>query len=301
MSVLIDGAQLRQGFLLGADLLTHRKETLNQLNIFPVADRDTGINMERSMKKTAANLPSEGTPAQIAEQAYMQLLEFAHGNSGTILTLFFEGFACGLPADALAVSAGQLADALLKGAQTAMSGVADPMSGTILTVAMQSAHAGVSMAEITGDAAVVFRRIVEEAHAALMQTALQNPVLRPYRVVDSGAYGFCLILDGFLAAIAPDFPPVSYSQLILPDCPAPEEAELLHRYCTEFVLEPAEAACLDEMEDRLRCLGDYFLCVKNGTLCKVHIHTNVPDEVLQIAASYGVLRSQKVDDMTAQV
>ena len=297
MSSTISHQQLRDAFSLAADHLKLHTETLNHLNLFPVADKDTGINMARSLEKTAAHLTVTGTPAQVAEDAYMQLLEYAHGNSGTILTLFFEGFAFGLPAGAEEVSGSQFAAAMLKGAENAMNGVDKPMAGTILTVAMQSAKAGVSLTEMTDDAAAVIDRIVQESRAALLQTAHQNPVLKPFRVVDSGAYGFCLILDAFRSSIAPELPEIPYPPFILPDTELQEESVILYRYCTEFLLEPSADADLAELETILKSMGDCCLMAGRNHLKKVHIHTQQPEQVLTLAAAYGTVRDTKVDDM----
>lgn len=326
MSVVINGMQLRCGYINAAEHLENKKEILNKLNLFPVADRDTGVNMCRSLRKVADYLTAESeaspaaetTPAEVAEMAYMQLLEHARGNSGTILTLFFEGFSAGMPDDAPTLTGLQLANAFLKGAENAMENVPDPVNGTILSVALQSAKAGVSIAEIKNDAATVLHRIVDEACAALMQTANQNPVLRPYKVVDSGAYGFCLILEGFLRAAAGSDTSESKPLPILHDmdeliCVAEsadsvdsadsrsQNQELQYRYCTEFVLVLFENADMSQLASSLEPMGDHFLHVSNSQFFKVHIHTNEPEEVFRKSSAYGTLHSQKVDDMLAQL
>ena len=300
MSNYINGNQLKAAFTEAACRLKKEKDTLNKLNIFPVADKDTGINMALSMEKTASHISSCGCPAEVADDAYMQLLEYSHGNSGTILTLFFEGFAGGLPADAEEISGGQFASAMLKGAENAMNCVDNPMSGTILSVALQSALAGVSLSEVTQDAGEIICRIADEGRSALGQTAYLNPVLKPFHVVDSGAYGFCLILDAFRSSIAPEKAEVPYPPFILPDAEVPETALPPYRYCTEFILEPAENADLQEMEQQLKTMGDCFLLAGNGHLKKIHIHTQQPDQVLSLASAYGTVRNTKVDDMLAQ-
>lgn len=331
MSVVLNGTQLRCGYINAAECLEEKKEILNKLNLFPVADRDTGVNMCRSLRKVAdylaeeseASSETETSPAEVAEMAYMQLLEHALGNSGTILTLFFEGFSAGIPADAPTLTGLQLANAFLKGAENTMENVPDPVNGTILSVALQSAKAGVSIAEIKNDAAAVLHRIVDEAYAALMQTANQNPVLRPYKVADSGAYGFCLILEGFLKAVSDNDISESKPLPILPDidaltCTADsadsagsagsqlqnqqlQDQQLQYRYCTEFVLVPFENADMDKLASILEPMGDHFLHVSNSQFFKVHIHTNEPDEVFRKSSAYGTLRSKKVDDMLAQL
>lgn len=299
MSIWINGEQMRTGFLYAAENLQSQKDMLNHLNVFPVADRDTGINMTRSIERAAGSLPKSGNPAEILDEAYMQLLEYAHGNSGTILTLFFEGFSAALPARDR-ISGRDLALAFQKGAQTAEDAVPAPMPGTILTVASQSAKAGISMLDLTENAGLVFKRIADEAHAALLLTPYQNPVLRRFQVIDSGAYGFCLILDGFLKSFAPDLPAEAYPAITLPSQEVTISEELPHRYCTEFVLELLPGTDMPEFEQNIKSYGEYYLCVSNETLCKIHIHTNSPEAVLKTASEYGFIRSRKIDDM-AQV
>ena len=298
MSKTISCRQIQTGFCLAAERLKLHKDTLNQMNLFPVADRDTGINMARTMEDTAAHMSEGSTPFQTAEDAYMQMLDYSCGNSGTILTLFFEGFTYGLPEDAEYLTGKHLADAFVRGADNAMACVTNPKPGTILTVALQSAQAGLSLAEMTDDAGQVMYRITQEAHEALMQTAHQNPVLKDHNVVDSGAYGFCLILDGFLESFAPEAEAIAYGKLALPDASAVPEEELLHRFCTEFVLEPASGADLDTMESMLRPMGSCFLCAGSTALCKVHIHTDSPEDIFKTAKQFGTIVRQKVDDMS---
>lgn len=299
MSIWINGEQMRAGFLYASENLQNQKDTLNHLNVFPVADRDTGINMKRSIERTANSLPLSGNPAQILDEAYLQLLEYAHGNSGTILTLFFEGFSAALPAGNQ-ISGSDLALAFQKGAQTAQNAVPHPMPGTILTVASQSAEAGISMLDITEDAGVIFKRITDEAHAALLLTPLQNPVLQRFRVIDSGAYGFCLILDGFLKSFAPELPAEAYPEILLPSEEEAVPAKLSQRYCTEFVMEFLPDTDIPEFEQAIKSYGDYYLCVSNGSLCKIHIHTNSPEAVIKTASAYGSIRSRKIDDMAQE-
>lgn len=300
MSTSINGEQIRAGFSYASENLQNQKNILNQLNVFPVADRDTGINMASSVKRAADSLSPSGNPAELLDEAYLQLLEYAHGNSGTILTLFFEGFSSALPSREQ-ISGRDLALAFQKGAQTAENAVPSPMSGTILTVAAQSADAGISMLNITEDAGLIFKRITDEAHAALLLTPYQNPVLRTFRVIDSGAYGFCLILDGFLKSFAPGLPVETYPEFLLPDRKETISAKLPQRYCTEFVMELPADIPMPEFEQTIRSYGDYYLCVSNGSLCKVHIHTNSPETLIKTASRYGSIRSRKIDDMAQEI
>lgn len=300
MSKYIDGMQIRNGLLAAADNLEKHKNLLNSLNVYPVADRDTGVNMALSMKKTAAALPPSGSPAEMSEAAYYNLLEYAHGNSGTILTLFFEGLSSEMPRKEK-LSGSDLALAVKTGADTAFTGVSQPMDGTILSVASQSARAGISMLEFTENAGDILMHIVDEAHACLKQTAFQNPVLRPLGVVDSGALGFCLVLDGLLSAVMPDLPPMPYPSFHLPDVPMPSAETLHYRFCTELVLNLHDTEQQDVLRTRLEPMGEHFFLIVRESLCKVHVHTDKPDDVIDIAEQFGTVKSKKIDDMTRQV
>lgn len=305
MSFEVDGKQIYNSFMHASEILQREKDKLNTLNLFPVADRDTGVNMALTIKKTADHLPDIGTPAEILEAAYLNLLEFSHGNSGTILTLFFGGFRKAIP-DKNIISGRDLAEAIKNGADTAFSGIANPMPGTILSVASRSAEAGMSMLEITEDTGQIMKRICDEAHAALMQTPFQNQVLMPYQVVDSGALGFCLVMDGFLSGIAPELHVTPYPALRFPDESDSEEsgsgaAELPYRYCTEFVININAGVDPEILRQEVEPLGDYFVLATSDSLCKVHIHTNIPEKILSIASKYGTVKSSKVDDMLQQL
>lgn len=300
MSKYIDGTQLRNGFFAAADNLEKHKELLNSLNVYPVADRDTGVNMALSMKKTASALPLSGTPAQMSEAAYYNLLEFAHGNSGTILTLFFEGFSSEMPRKEK-LSGRDLALAVKAGADSAFTGVSQPMDGTILSVASQSARAGISMLEFTENADDILMHIVDEAHACLKQTAFQNPVLRPLGVVDSGALGFCLVMDGFLSTVVPDHPPLPYPSFHLPDVPMPTDETLHYRFCTEMVLNFHDTNQQETLRSIIEPMGEHFFLIARESICKIHIHTDKPDDVIRTAEKFGIIKSRKIDDMTKPI
>ena len=299
MSEKINGKQFQSAMIRAAENLIEQKEMLNQLNLFPVADQDTGTNMALTLQQTAAHLPAAETPAHMMEQAGFALLEYSHGNSGTILALFFDGFAEALPESAT-ITGKELAAAFRKGADAAWRSVEDPVTGTILSVASQSADAGISLSELLDDAGQVMKRICDEAHASLLLTPIQNPVLRESGTVDAGALGFCLLLDGFLEAFAPEYRPLSYPALQVPAEAMLQNPRtpLMQRYCIELVLQLSDDSDPALLRQTVQPLGEYFLLVQHGSLCKIHIHTNVPSEVLSASAQFGILQSQKIDDMT---
>lgn len=301
MSQKITGLQIAKGLKKAAYNLTQHKDLLNQLNIFPVADKDTGVNMAHSMEEAVKYL-SDGqleSPKQLLEEVYFQLLEHGHGNSGTILTLFFEGFSFHLPQTAT-ISGLEFAKAFKEGANTAYAAVTKPKDGTILTVATQCANAGLSVTEVTEDLSILFDRMTDEARCALLQTAYQNSALRERHVVDSGAFGFCLILDGFVESILPSMPKVDYPTFLLPDSNIVADEDFTDRYCTEAVLVLVDDANLEEMDSRLKTMGSHYLCASGKDLCKIHIHTEWPEEILNVLSHYGTLKSKKIDDMKKQ-
>lgn len=299
MSFNIEGTQIYRGFVDGARRLSEEKDRLNALNLFPVADKDTGTNMVITMKKTAEGMNPVGTPAEVIMDAFMNLLDHSHGNSGTILTLFFEGFKDKIP-EGDSISIYDFASALESGADAAYDGVPEPMAGTILTVAKKCAQAGISMLEASSNTEEILKRISDEAHASLMQTPYQNPTLTEQRVVDSGAFGFCLIIDGFVHGIAPEVEIEPFPTLKLP-----EETEALgllpYRFCTELVLDMDNDASTDQIKSEIMPLGEYFVLSSGNGICKIHIHTNEPESVFAYAKKYGTLKSTKVDDMQAQI
>ncbi|NLD18966.1 MAG: DAK2 domain-containing protein [Clostridiales bacterium] len=301
MCELIGAEQVRNGLRFALRNLKSEKDNLNALNLYPVADKDTGTNLVHSMSLTLDNLPQEDSASAVFKDVSDLLLEYAYGSSGTILNLFFEGFAEGLQ-DKEYLSGTDLARAFDAGVQRAVYGVEKPENGTILSVGRQSAEAGLSVLEITEDASVVWKRITEEGHAALQLTPTQNPRLKGSGVMDSGAYGLCLILDGFLESFEPEAVKIPYPDLIFPDSKKNgESGGALYRYCTEFVVRLGDIAALEEIKGSIAELGNCFLCASNGDSVKVHIHTNKPEEVLELASKIGKLHSQKIDDMERQM
>ncbi|MDO4477994.1 MAG: DAK2 domain-containing protein [Lachnospiraceae bacterium] len=198
MAALLTSDTLYNGFIMAADNLAAHAELLNQLNVFPVADKDTGINMRASLEAVRQGLTPHPSAGALCREAAAILLEEARGNSGTILTLFFKGFAEALPTDTDPDSRA-LAHAFAAGARTACTGVTNPMPGTILTVAEKAAEAGQTFLK-ENDPALLMQRMADEAYAVLPLTCHQNPCLAHYGVIDAGALGFSMILDGFARA-----------------------------------------------------------------------------------------------------
>lgn len=301
MAQYVSTSHILDGFNAASWNLSNNIDLLNALNVFPVADKDTGINMANSLKNTVNSLDRSLSPGNLFKQASSILLTCAHGNSGTILTLFFQGLGNNLPASGN-LNGVHLANAFYEGALAAEKGIPDPMSGTILTVATKAASAGIASVNsgITS-AETIWERITEEAFSVLPLTSIQNPILSKYNVMDSGALGFCMILDGFLAAICENsFKLHKYQGIKLPDFSKGTNKVTVpaNRFCTEIVITPKSTTlCSESIREELTALGDCLLVVQNNEHLKAHIHTNHPDKVIEILQKNGTIESKKLDDM----
>jgi len=295
-----------KGFQLAAQNLTANEILLNSINVLPVADRDTGANMALSMREVVENMGKCSSVKDLFLDASGTLLRTAKGNSGTILTLFFNGLANALEEGA---DTQDVASAVMAGAEKAYNGISEPMDGTILTVAIKAGEAGVKAARSETDMAKLVARMASAARRALSLTPLQNPVLSDMDVVDAGALGFCMILDGFEAAFKnKDKVARDYLELIkkrgsgeVNEFGETEEgSKLEYYYCTEFVIEKPACFNAEILKSQLNDLGDCIIPVADECNVKVHIHTDKPDAVFFIASLCGPLISTKIDNMLMQ-
>lgn len=290
--------QIYNAFQLASENLDLNVALLNNLNVFPIPDQDTGSNMAISMQQVASAINSQMTISEMFDTAAAELLNSSKGNSGTILTLFFQGVAETIQSYEL--TGAVLARAFRNGALRAAQGVSDPMDGTILTIAQKAGEEG--MASLTADSSTadIMKRMTDEAFSVLPLTALQNPTCAKYDVIDAGALGFCMIMDGFLSA----FEGVSkcqrdYSEV--KELAAKVEAtDLVYNYCTEFVIERSSQSTSEILTRQLADIGDCIIPAEMDDKLKMHIHTNKPDAVFFIASLCGPIRRTKVDNMLAQ-
>ena len=300
MDKFTDYITIKKGLERSCRLIEANQEKLNNLNYFPVADKDTGTNMAISTRRALEymeNHLSGNTPKAVLGCYCDGLLEYGRGNSGTILTMFCDGFNAGIP-DTDVITGGDLARALHHAAENACLAVDVVKEGTMLTVARDAAKAGLSVAEMTDDPIVVWSRICEEARAALEATKVRNPNLRDIGVVDSGAYGLCLVLDGLFSILNPDAEPPCYD--FVDTCPIVKEGDtcLHYTYCTEYLVAKKDGASAAALADLCRPLGDCLLCVENAGRIKLHIHTNSPAKIAELASGFGTIISEKMDDMS---
>ena len=298
---VLTGDLLRQLLAAATARLDGESEAVNAINVYPVPDGDTGTNMLLTMR-AATEAAEGGSVAEVARSAARGALLGARGNSGVILSQYLRGLADGLAGQAAAEPAA-LARALGEAARAAYAAVSQPVEGTILTVARESAEAAAVAAERPdADIAGVLEETARAAYAAVQRTPELLPALAQAGVVDAGGQGLFLILEG--AALRDPAgrlalpPSTGRSRALI----APEGAHGdggAYGYCTEFVVMGATVE-REGLQARLSALGDSLIVVGEGDLLRVHIHTDDPGRAMSLAAPLGRLARVKVDDMEAQ-
>ena len=306
MSLIIDGGIFRRMILSAAASLQMQKQHINELNVFPVPDGDTGTNMCMTLGAAVRLLqqPKQMDVGRVAGGAASALLRDARGNSGVILSLLFRGMSKSLKGAETCTGA-EFAAALAEGVEAAYKAVMKPAEGTILTVSRLAAAAAGEKAEVCDEPEAVLEAAVEAAKAALAETVNQNPVLKKAGVVDAGGKGWLLILEGMLAALR--------GQDI--EMPTEEQAgdvkdaadfsdfateDITFTYCTEFIVSRQSEKDPEMLRSFLSGLGDSLVLVDDEEIIKVHVHTNQPGIALQEALEYGYLVKVKIENMRLQ-
>lgn len=301
----VDAKTLGRMFLSGAKNLEAKKEWINELNVFPVPDGDTGTNMTLTIMSAASevNAIEEPTMKTLAKAISSGSLRGARGNSGVILSQLLRGFTKGIE-NQEEINAVTFARAFEKGVETAYKAVMKPKEGTILTVAKGAAQKAVEIAEDSGDLESFFTDVLKEAEDVLARTPEMLPVLKEAGVVDSGGQGLVEVLrgafDGYLGKeINLEFEKPKTS-LSLSKPVSQEESHIKFGYCTEFIImldkefpEKEELA----FKDYLMSIGDSLVVVADDEIVKVHVHTNAPGDAIQKALTYGQLSNMKIDNM----
>ncbi|WP_418490071.1 DAK2 domain-containing protein [Frisingicoccus sp.] len=301
----IDANMLKKMFLSGAQRLDSKKEWINELNVFPVPDGDTGTNMTMTIMSAAREVQAIETPTMenLAKAISQGALRGARGNSGVILSQLFRGFSKEIK-EIEVIDAQVLASALERAAETAYKAVMKPKEGTILTVAKGMATKALEVFEETDDLAEGIAQVLEYGDYVLSQTPEMLPVLKQAGVVDSGGQGLMEVLkgayEGFLGKeveISSDFRPAV--KVVVPDSDI-DTADIKFGYCTEFIVmleKPYTADTEHEFKTFLSSIGDSIVCVNDEDIVKVHVHTNDPGLAIQKGLSYGSLTSMKIDNM----
>jgi DAK2 domain fusion protein YloV len=299
----IDGENFKEMIANASAVLARRRNEINELNVFPVPDGDTGTNMSLTIKAGAKALgdAAPGTIGRAADIAANALLRGARGNSGVILSLLFRGMARQLK-DSDAAGAAAFALALKEGVDSAYKAVMKPAEGTILTVSRVVAAEAVALSGEESDIELILERALALGYKALAETTEQNPVLKKAGVVDAGAKGYLYILDGMLKALRGEIVEwVSDSaESSGADFTEFDTANITFTYCTEFIAERRSPKEVNLLRDLLDARGDSIVVVDDDEIVKVHVHTNEPGAVLTEALTFGPLLSVKIENMREQ-
>lgn len=308
---MIKGSVLRDAIISGANVIENKKRSVDELNIFPVPDGDTGTNMSMTMSSGSRELMQMGdseTVASVSAKAASALLRGARGNSGVITSLLFRGFSKGLKGLEEADGA-NLANALTLGVEAAYKAVMKPTEGTILTVARVAAERGRVAASFNSDENYVWDEICNAAEDALETTPELLPVLKRAGVVDAGGQGLCLIFrgmqsvfrDGIIAA--PETASVSETANDVDsfkNTVAKFDDVINFTYCTEFIVEKENNNNPADLRAFLETIGDCVVVVDDDEIIKVHVHTNQPGDAISKGLTYGSLISNKIENMRKQ-
>ncbi len=310
MAKKIDGTLYKKMFLNGVVNLENNKVEIDELNVFPVPDGDTGTNMSMTMMAGYDQVRSKDTKSvvEMSKEISRGLLMGARGNSGVILSQLFRGIFKGISDhDKKSIDVEQFKDALVVGYETAYKAVMNPTEGTILTVAREAAV----MAKLTPSKTIeeTLDIYLQEAHASLQRTPELLPVLKEAGVVDSGAAGLIKVFEGMRDLFAgkihklSDDARVNDNKELFPHTDFNIKIEdIKFQYCTEFIVEIKDFKSFREqvLKDRLIPLGDSLVVVQDDEILKVHIHTNDPGNAISISLEYGQLITVKIENMIKQ-
>lgn len=292
--------------LCAAAALESNKQHINELNVFPVPDGDTGTNMSMTMGAGAAEIRRKKPigVGEVAKCAADALLRGARGNSGVILSLLFRGLSKALKGKETCDSY-DFALALNEGVEAAYNAVMKPAEGTILTVSRLAASAASDFAETGNDVELLLSCALESAKDALAQTVNQNPVLKKAGVIDAGGKGYVVILEAMLASLRGEVTPESYKVEVSEtndsaDFSRFDTGDITFTYCTEFIVDRQTGKSADLLRTFLQDMGDSVVVVDDEEIIKTHVHTNDPGAVLTEALTYGSLLKIKIENMREQ-
>lgn len=303
----IDAKLLAKMFLAGAHNLEAKKEWINELNVFPVPDGDTGTNMSMTILSAAKEVSNieKLSMKSVAKAISSGSLRGARGNSGVILSQLFRGFTKVISGYDT-IDTVILAEACNKAVETAYKAVMKPKEGTILTVARGAADKALDMVEETDDLCVFIRAVIDEAERVLKKTPEMLPVLKQAGVVDSGGQGLVVVLQGAYDALMGK--EIDYSSFEadktttsgITKISAETEAEIKFGYCTEFIIvlnKPLSDEEVAKYKEFLTSIGDSIVVVADDEIVKTHVHTNDPGLAIQEALTHGSLSKIKIDNM----
>ena len=305
---VIDAQMLQKMVIAGAKNLVAKKEWINELNVFPVPDGDTGTNMTLTIMSAANEVGAIADPTMetVAKAISTGSLRGARGNSGVILSQLFRGFTREIKKyDEINVEI--LSKACVRAVETAYKAVMKPKEGTILTVAKGMSDKACEMLGQSDDLTVVIDEIIKHGEYVLSQTPEMLPVLKQAGVVDSGGQGLMVVLQGAYDAFLgkevdytlENVSKASSTSVSTDDLPM-DEADIKFGYCTEFIInldKPMDDKEEKLFKDFLESIGDSIVLVADDEIVKVHVHTNQPGEAFTRALTYGSLSRMKIDNM----
>lgn len=311
---MITGKILRDSIISGANLIINKKSSVDELNVFPVPDGDTGTNMSMTIgaaKRDLSTLPDDCTVEKVASVTASSMLRGARGNSGVISSLLFRGFAKALAGKSEA-SAQDLVAALRSGVDAAYKAVMKPTEGTMLTVARVACEKAETLTE-ENDEAALWAAVVDAAQAALDYTPEQLPVLKKAGVVDAGGQGVVYIFTGMLSVLR-DGVMVEGEEVqqktsgqnfqakgIFAKGLSGDYGEDDHGYCTEFIVYKNETASAEKLRAYLEAIGNSVVVVEDEEIIKCHVHTEDPGRALSEAVRHGAMTNLKIENMDMQV
>ena len=304
----ISGKQLRDAVISGANNIVNNKNMVDELNVFPVPDGDTGTNMSMTIGNALAELKqmNDGvTVGAVADAAASAMLRGARGNSGVILSLLFRGFSKGLKGKTTA-TVKDFASSLALGVEAAYKSVMKPTEGTILTVAREASEAINNLLFEATDVNEMFDVLMKAAKESLDKTPELLPVLKKAGVVDAGGMGFYVIMEGMKLSLCDDAAVTSAEEepkreTVITNAAGSVEADIEFTYCTEFLVQKkSDAKDAKLLRAFLETIGDCVVVVDDDEIIKVHVHTEHPGKALEEGILFGSLINLKIENMKEQ-
>jgi DegV family protein with EDD domain len=300
----LDGRRLSRSVIAGARFVSDRAEGLNKINVFPVADGDTGTNVASTLQKIAAGIARvrQRHVREMSRRLADEAVGGARGNSGAILAQFFCGFSEGLP-DRPRISTNDFAAAVVRAGESAYSAIAKPVEGTILTVIRDWSRHVARRAQEVKDFAELLPESLAEARRSLENTPKQMAMLAKAGVVDAGAQAFVYLIEGIVRYLR------EAARRSIPEAPPEEDVKaaifdktpdsILFRYCTEALLE-GDAIDRNELRRQAALLGDSIVVAGGASKVRLHVHTNEPEKLFEVVGRLAEVAQTKVEDMRAQ-
>lgn len=302
---MISGKLFRDSIINGAVCLENRRRQVDELNVYPVPDGDTGTNMSmtiNSAKKELMLLGDDVTVSKVADTAASAMLRGARGNSGVILSIIFRGFSKAFK-ELECAECVHFSNALELGADAAYKAVMKPAEGTILTVSRMASQAAQQICNSANDISVVWGEVCRAASDALAKTPDMLPVLKKSGVVDAGGQGLVIIFEAMLEVFRGGAVNVRAEESSVPAVAAAdtEEADIKFTYCTECIItKSADSKDPASLRAYLETIGDCVLVVDDDDIIKVHVHTNNPGNAIEKALEYGYINLPKIENMKLQ-